>query len=40
VWKALGMSGDVTTVTGELTGTSGNRVGQVPPLFPKPGVAA
>jgi methionyl-tRNA synthetase len=40
VWKALGTSGVVTTVTGELPSTSGNHVAQLPPLFPKPGIAA
>jgi methionyl-tRNA synthetase len=39
-WMALGHdSRVVTSVTGEMRGTSGNRVAPLPPLFPKPRVA-
>jgi methionyl-tRNA synthetase len=41
VWTALGNEQPpVTTVTGELRSMSGNRVRALPPLFPKPKVAA
>jgi len=41
VWTALGNGTTlVTMVTGEMRGMSGNRVVPLPPLFPKPRVAA